>query len=316
MTLHDKKGASQGGLTLSRIECTFQNMSVKTHDIEAMKIFNGKIQEGVKDARIVERIDKDTFVARIQLGFGGCFSDREIIYTYKNTWLPNGSLLVVEFPSPHPKCPRRASCIEMKQWKMHLYEQEGPHCHLTEFSYFDMGGCIPKWLLSAMSAGMIEPSVIALYNGYKETEEEERKKNPNYPNDQGQGGYEPTQAEQDTFMPFVQETGMSMQQLPQEVMGKIMTTSMASADKAPHEKQEFLASLSRFDKADANKDGKLDAQEYPDYWKLYLAEQDEKYGGHYNISEESFPKWVEAVMKISEPHDSVNKDDLRKLAYI
>jgi hypothetical protein len=41
---------------------------------------------------------------------------------------------------------------------------------------------------------------------------------------------------------------------------------------AAHERPEYLASMTRFDKADINKDGKLDEIEYAEYWKLLLAE--------------------------------------------
>ena len=75
--------------------------------------------------------------------------------------------------------------------------------------------------------------------------------------------------------------------LPEDAQTKMKANWAANMGKVPHETPDFLQSLAHFDLADVNKDGRLEKDEYLQYWKHFMAHQDELYGAHSDLSAES-----------------------------
>ena len=128
--------------------------------------------------------------------------------------------------------------------------------------------------------------------------------------------YEPTAEQIAAFTPVMAQYMQKFATLPDEVKGKMMAEKASDEGKALHETIDHIEAVKLFDAADANGDGVLDRDEYLIFEKSIFAFRDAKYGGHVEVEGDLHKQWIDLLMGISAPTDSMTKDDLNKLSYI
>ena len=104
--------------------------------------------------------------------------------------------------------------------------------------------------------------------------------------------------------------GQNFHALPDHVKAKYAEAREADKGKDPVETEDHVKTLEVFDATDANKDGKIDGDEFPAFQKGVMAWRDERYGGHAEIEGDSLVAFKKLAFTVSEPHDSFTKSDL------
>ena len=120
-----------------------------------------------------------------------------------------------------------------------------------------------------------------------------------------------TDAQVEMMTPVLMAFMTGMKDLAPEVTAKYMAEREATKGKDPTTTEDFQKHMELFDAADANSDGHLDKDEMMVFKSSVEAYRTTKYGGFPAMAPEHVETWVKCMFTISEPHDSMTKDDLK-----
>ena len=120
-----------------------------------------------------------------------------------------------------------------------------------------------------------------------------------------------TDAQVEMMTPVLMAFMTGMKDLAPEVAGKYMAEREATKGVDPTTTEDFKKHMELFDAADANNDGQLDKDELMVFKASVEAWRTTKYGGYPAMSDENVATWMKCMCTISEPHDSMTKDDLK-----